>query len=143
MISVEESGLTLLICENEALDTSTPRGKNAFGKLVLDAEMEADLVSARVKVALQVAKKRGKKLGTRNKKVKGKGAKARRNNALQPSRDLLPFVKKWHDKGFGKKSIRDKLNNNAKALALNGGSTFYLTKVQRIIANQTMLKLLS
>lgn len=41
LIQIEESKIPVLICENEELDTTTPRGKNTFGKLVLDAELEA------------------------------------------------------------------------------------------------------
>ena len=76
LIAVEDSGVPLLICDHDTLDTSTPRGKNIFGKLVLDAELEADLNSERVRSALKVAKARGKKLGTHNPQVKGKGTKA-------------------------------------------------------------------
>ena len=43
LIQIEESKVPVLICENEELDTTTPRGKNIFGKLVLDAELEAGL----------------------------------------------------------------------------------------------------
>ena len=41
MIQIEDAKIPVLICENEELDTTTPRGKNIFGKLVLDAELEA------------------------------------------------------------------------------------------------------
>lgn len=41
LIQIEESNVPVLICENEELDTTTPRGKNMFGKSVLDAELEA------------------------------------------------------------------------------------------------------
>ena len=43
LIQIEESKVPVLICENEELDTTTPRRKNLFGKLVLDAELEAGL----------------------------------------------------------------------------------------------------
>ena len=41
LLQIEESKVPILICEHEELDTTTPRGKNLFGKLVLDAELEA------------------------------------------------------------------------------------------------------
>ena len=41
LIQIEDAKIPVLICENEELDTTTPRGKNIFGKLVLDAELEA------------------------------------------------------------------------------------------------------
>ena len=138
---MEESNVPLLICENEGLDTTTPRGKNIFGKLVLDAELEADLASTRVKAALVVARRRGKKLGTHNPKVKGKGAKAMKNKALNLARLLINVTKPLKKRGYGARRVQTKLNETPKAVQANGG-IFYLSKVQRVLANQMKLKLL-
>ena len=95
----------------------------------------------RVKAALAVAKKRGKKLGAHNSKVKGKGGKARRAKALALARALVPKTKGLVKRGNGARKVCASLNSDAKALATNG-SKFYLSKVQRILKNQKLLKLL-
>jgi len=47
-LTVRDSGTPILICENDYIDTTTPRGRNTFGKMVLDAETEAEEGSVRV-----------------------------------------------------------------------------------------------
>ena len=140
-LTVRDSGIPLLVCESDYLDTSTARGRNAFGKMALDAETEAELGSERVRKALAVAKTRGKKLGTHHPRVTGKGAAARKTNALNLARDLIKYTKRKRTAGHGAIKIRDHLNTIAHAVKLNGGK-FWLSKVQRILANQAILKLL-
>jgi len=81
-----------------------------------------------VRKALVVARCRGKKLGTHNPKVKGKGARAVRNKALELARTLAKHVRPLKKKGCGAKRIRDKLNMLPTAVRINGGR-FYKSKV--------------
>ena len=41
-ITVQDSGVPVLICDDANLDLTTPIRKNYFGKRALDAEMEAE-----------------------------------------------------------------------------------------------------
>ena len=139
-LMVRDSGVPLLICENDALDTTTARGRNHFGKLVLDAEMEAELCSERVRRALVVAKRRGKKLGTHHGKVKGRGTKAIRKKALDLARRVAKHTKPLKKKGWGARRTTSRLNELPAAVKANG-NTFHVSKVQRLLANQKLLAL--
>ena len=119
LISVEDSGVPLLIRDHDNLDTSTPLGKNVFGKLVVDAELEGDLIGERVRSALRAAKRRGKKLGTRNPRVKGKGAQAVTAAAQKRSKAFLPFLKPLHGKGCGARTMMKELNAKQKAVDIS------------------------
>ena len=87
---VQDSKVPVLICDDSNLDTTTPAGKNNFGKKALDAEKEAEECGERVKRALTVAKRRGKKLGSHHPRTKGKSARGQHKRAMQKARDLLP-----------------------------------------------------
>ena len=138
LIAVEDSKITLLICDHEALDTTTPRGKNIFGKLVLDAELEADLNSERTRAALQVAKKRGVKLGAHHERVAGKGAKAKKKQAAERSKALFKYIKSSKAKGFGARRTMRDLNTKEKAIAINRGPFNLFTTQQHILRLKKM-----
>ena len=140
-LAVRDSAIPLLFCEHDGLDTTTARGRNQFGKFVLDAEMEAELCSERVRKALAVAKRRGKKLGSHNKKVKGKGAKAMHNKAMDLARRLAKHTKPLVKKSFGARRVKGALNLLPMAVEANG-KKFHLSKVQRLLQNQKKLKLI-
>ncbi len=59
-------------------------GRFLLQQMVAVAELEAGMISARTKAALAAAKKRGKKLGGRRRKVVGADAKASRSMARSP-----------------------------------------------------------
>ena len=86
-IMVQDSQVPILICDDANLDTTTPEGKNTFGKKTLDAQTEGEKCGARTKRGLVVAERRGKRFGTRNPKIKGKSAKSQHKQALQRARD--------------------------------------------------------
>ena len=92
--------------------------------------------------ALQVAKARGKKLGTQNRKVKGKGAKARRQQAEALAVKLCCVIKPLWAAGYGGKSMTKFLNRSSKAVKLNNDQPFHLSKVQRLYKTLLRLKLL-
>ena len=94
--------------------------------------MQADLCSDRVKRALAVAKSRGKKLGTRNRKVAGKGAAARKKLESQAIK-LLPKIAKLYRLGYGGRIVQRNLNKDAAALRMNDRKIYHLSKVQRIV----------
>ena len=94
--------------------------------------MQADLCSDRVKRALAVAKGRGKKLGTRNPKVAGKGAAARKKLESQAIK-LLPKIAKLYRLGYGGRIVQMNLNKDAAALRMNDRKIYHLSKVQRIV----------
>ena len=136
-----DAKIPVLICDNEGIDTLTARGKYLLHAAVNDAHYEAEFRGDRVKSALAVAKRRGKKLGTRNKKVKGKGAKARRQQALALARDLAKFVIPSMKAGRGPRKICAELNSSIAALAINDDDKFHVSKVQRILANLREMKI--
>ena len=138
---IENSAVPLLMCDNEGVDTTTAKGRHQLAAAVNDAHYEAELSSERVKAALNVAKKRGKKLGTHNPKVKGKGAKATRQQAKNLAKALLKFTKKLAKHGEGPRKICKKLNANPEACAVIGRK-FHVSRVQRILSNQRLMKLL-
>lgn len=87
-----------------------------------------------MKRALAVAKSRGKKLGTQNKKVAGKGAAARHQQLQLESMKLKSEIQKLYNSGSGAKLIQKSLNNDTAALRINNNKMFHLSKVQRIVA---------
>ena len=95
--------------------------------------MQADLCSERVKRALKVAKSRGKKLGTRNPKVAGKGAAKRKSQLEAQAMQMLPKIAKLHRLGYGGRLVQQHLNQGAAALRLNKNKPFHLSKVQRLV----------
>ena len=119
-VAVKESGVPLLICEHSGVDTSTPTGKWLLGQMALNAELEAELTAKRTKIALAEAKARGKKLGTRNPKVKNRSANAQQARAVDTAMALQKIVQVYLDERMGAPSIAYKLNGNPKALAING-----------------------
>ena len=135
-----DSGVPLLICENDTLDTTTARGRNHFGKLMLDADMETELCGERARRALVVAKRRGKKLGTHHRKAKGRGTNAIRKKALDLARRLAKHSTPLKKKSWGARQITSKLNELPAAVKANG-KTFHVSKVQRLLANQKLLAL--
>lgn len=94
--------------------------------------VQADLCSDRVKRALAVAKSRGKKLGTHNRKVAGKGAAARKKQLEAQAIKLLPKVVKLVPP-YGGRIVQRNLNKDAAALRMNHGKIYHLSKVQRIV----------
>jgi DNA invertase Pin-like site-specific DNA recombinase len=95
--------------------------------------VQADLCSDRVKRALAVAKSRGKKLGTRNRKVAGKGAAARKKKLESQAIKLLPKIAKLYRLGYGGRIVQRNLNKDAAALRMNDRKIYHLSKVQRIV----------
>lgn len=93
-----------------------------------------------MKRALQVAKKRGKKLGTHNNKVKGKGAKARKKAVQGQAMKLARIIRKQSRLGHGAKVTQKCLNEDRKAVELNRGKYYHLSKVQRLISYVNEMK---
>ena len=116
---VQESKVKILICNDSNLDTSTPEGKRTFGKRALDAQFEAESCGDRVRKALVVARKRGKKFGTCHPKTKGKSAKSQHASALERARALLPHVGPLIRKGLGPNRIISALNLKPQATKIN------------------------
>ena len=129
---IEESGVSLLMCDNDGIDANTAKGRHRLAAAVNDAHYEADVGSERVKAALKVAKDRGQLLGTHNPRVKNKGAKALKKAALDKARALKTFVQKLMNKGYGRRRLTDELNEKPWAVKVNGAS-FTLATTQRIM----------
>ena len=140
-IMVQDSKVPILICDDANLDTTTPAGKNNFGKKALDAEMEAEQCGERVKKALKVAKRRSKKLGTHHPKTKGKSARSQHKRAMQRARDLLPHVRALIRKGFGAWRMTEALNRNSKALKING-KKFKVGATQNVLSRLKKMRLI-
>ena len=107
-------------------------GRHKLAAAVNDAHFEADLGSERVRASLQVAKKRGKKLGTHNMKVKGKSAKAQKKKAKATARALKDKVNKLMKQGHGRKYVMEELNADVQARAVHG-KAFTMPTTQRLM----------
>jgi DNA invertase Pin-like site-specific DNA recombinase len=70
-----EAGVDVRFADLPEIEGAT--GGSCFSRLVAVAELEAGMISARTKAALVAAKKRGKKLGGRRRKVLGQDSKCK------------------------------------------------------------------
>lgn len=104
------------------------------------AELEAALISLRIKTALKVVK--GKKLGAQNPKVQMKGAMAMEAKADRQPKSLLKHNKPLHNDGWGAKHITKCLKAKGHAKQINKGKVYKLYETQRVIARLIQLKLL-
>ena len=57
---IEDAKVPLMICDIDAIDTTTVKGRHRFAEAVNDAQLEAELGAERAKVSHAVPKKRGK-----------------------------------------------------------------------------------
>lgn len=132
-LAVRDAKIDLLICEHSGLDTSTPTGEWMVGHMALNAELEAALTGKRTRTALAEAKSRGKLLGTRNPKIRGKSAAFQKARASSIAATLKKFVMPLRKEGLGSPAIAAALNKNPKAIALNG-KAFSRGTMQRVLA---------
>jgi DNA invertase Pin-like site-specific DNA recombinase len=109
------------------------------GILAVVAQHEAEAISARTKAALQVAKKRGTKLGNPahlNEQARTKGrrssAKVRDSNATEWAMDRAPIVEQLRQAGA--KSLRELAAGlNARKTSTVHGGKWSATQVQRLL----------
>jgi len=109
-----ESGAEIRFCDLP--DVEGPQGRFLLQSMVNVAELEAGLISARTKVALDAAKARGVKLGGNRgtvitKEAQEEGRRASQRRADRRADELAPVVMKMRDSGLSLNAMARELTN--------------------------------
>ena len=111
--ALQESGVEFKVCDMPEADKFTI---HIFAAL---AQKERELISERTKAGLAVRKRRGKKLGAKNKKIMRALKKSGYENSLKTRRQQCLNFYESHRKVLTKLRIKDGLSYRAMAKTLN------------------------
>lgn len=130
-----ESGVEIRFCDLP--DVEGPQGRFLLQSMANVAELEAGLISARTKVALNAAKARGVKLGGNrgvvvSKMAQEKGRRAAQRRADQRADELAPLVTEMREKGLSLNAMASELTRRRIPTA-RGGQVWKATQVKRVI----------
>jgi DNA invertase Pin-like site-specific DNA recombinase len=148
-----EAGVDVRFADLPQIEGAT--GRFMLQQMVAVAELEAGMISARTKAALAAAKKRGKKLGGRRRKIVGQNdrgkpiygdvangsprariaaTRARQERSAQRAADIGPTIKAIQQAGVTSlRAIAAALNERAIPTA-RGGGLWSAVQVSRVLA---------
>lgn len=132
-----ESGVEVRFCDLPQVEG--PAGRFMLNQMVAVAELEAGLISARTKAALQVAKARGKALGGKRSTVltdeaRAAGTAHRAAKAQDRARDLGPTIARLREAGTTSATALAKALTEAGIPTARGSGTWTTVQVQRVLA---------
>ena len=107
----------MIVATDGSIDLSTPHGRAMSGMAAVFADLEAELIGDRTRVALQAAKARGKRLG-------------RRPTPLP--KGVARNVSRWHRAGESLRDIAKRLNDAGVETATGSGH-WHAATVKRVI----------
>ncbi len=123
---VKRAGINLYVCDQPHLDRFT------LGIHALVAEREREMISERTKAALQAAKRRGVRLGTRNgRRLSEAGLNAIRENADAHAKNTIAIIEQIRSAGANSlRQVSDALN--ARGVPTARGGEWHPEAVRRI-----------
>lgn len=132
-----ESGVEVRFCDLPQIEG--PAGRFMLNQMVAVAELEAGLISARTKAALQAAKARGKVLGGDRGQVPSDTARAASTAAVKAkadarSADLAPIIAAIRATGIASARGIAKALTDRGIETPRGGSAWSTTQVSRLLA---------
>lgn len=130
-----ESGVDIRFCDLPEVEG--PQGRFLLQSMVNVAELEAGLISARTKVALEAAKARGVKLGGNrgaviSKVAQEEGRRSTQRRANRRAEELAPVLSQMQEQGLSLNAMASQLTNRGIPTA-RGGRTWKATQVKRVI----------
>lgn len=129
LLSLRDSGVTFVCCDNPAADRFT------VAVLAVVAEREAELISERTRAALQAAKRRGIKLGNpKLAKARKEAARSTQKRAEDYAARMAPIIVQLKSKGHvtGLKQTAEVLN--VRGFTTPNGKAFTRHSVRRLLA---------
>ncbi|TXN00570.1 recombinase family protein [Methylobacterium sp. WL64] len=132
-----ESGVEVRFCDLPQIEG--PAGRFMLNQMAAVAELEAGMISARTKAALQAAKARGQKLGghrgqTMAPAVIEAGRAARAAKVDARTADLAPIVAKLQADGVATAAGIARALTDRGIPTSRGGTTWQVVQVQRLLA---------
>ena len=131
-----EAGVDVRFADLPQIEGAT--GRFLLQQMVAVAELEAGMISARTKAALQQAKKRGTKLGgdrgtKPSNKVRAKATAAVEKRAAERAADIAPTIAELQERGaVSLRAIANGLNKGGIPTA-RGGGNWTAVQVKRVL----------